>query len=261
MKKEILLLAFSWLFTQMSAQVADDILFVKDHINFVLANTWTQAQEEATLGEGAGLGLRPNTGVKIGLVYTINLNKRFGLETGSYLGYQDLSYRVQVDNQPDFPLNNFVLHEPMVYFEVPFRAFGRFKLTDKLYSFNYLGFHVSRYPNRQGGTRIANTNGARAMEFNYDLNYSYGMYAFWNIGTGLLLKHNSGDFFRFQLFYHPNMDGSWLGFGEYEYVDPNQGSLIQQGQWTWTGSQIGIEVGYVFSRSREAERNIQRMGR
>lgn len=253
-----LIILWVWLFLPWSAhgQVAKDYLFIKDHITISLTNTWSMSKEVPVAGQGASLGLRPDVGGRLGLVYSLNLGKRVGLETGSYLGVQSIGYRVQVDNRENFPFNNFRFRDACAYVEIPFRLFGRFRLTDKVYSYNYLGAHVTRFRDYQGGFGISDTLGNRVAEFQYLTNVNFGMYLFWDIGSGVLFQLGNGDMVRLNLMWHKSADGSDLASGNYSYLDPQSYQPLKSGRWSWRGGYIGIELGYVFTRMRELERNL-----
>jgi hypothetical protein len=252
----IVLLSFAGLIWSQSPNYH---LFVKDHLNLTLTNTWSKSRETPTFGSGASLGLRPDVGGRLGLIYTINLGQRIGIETGTYLGVQSIGYRVKVENDRNYPLNNFRFRDAMAYVEIPIRVFGRFRITDKLYSFSYLGAHVTRFRDYAGGFTINDTLNRQAARFNYSTNTFYGMYLFWDLGSGFLIRNSSGDMFRINLVWHPVADRSWLMEGNYRYLNPESGEIIETGNWNWGGGYVGIEVGYVFTRARELKRDLEKL--
>jgi hypothetical protein len=252
----IVLLSFSGLLWSQSPNYH---LFVKDHINLTLTNTWSKSRETPTIGSGASLGLRPDVGGKIGLIYTINLGQRIGMETGTYLGVQSIGYRVKVENDRNYPLNNFRFRDAMAYVEIPLRVFGRFRITDKLYSFSYLGVHVTRLRDYAGGFAINDTVGRQAGRFSYSTNIENGMLWAWDIGSGILIRNTSGDMFRINLVWHPLSNPVPLMEGNYSYIQPESGELIEAGRWKWGGGYVGIEVGYVFTRARELKRDLEKL--
>lgn len=260
MKKYSLIFVLLFSAISLGAQNPNHHLFVKDHINLTLTNTWSQSRETPTIGSGASLGLRPDVGGRMGLIYTINLGQRIGLETGTYLGVQSIGYRVKVENNRDYPLNNFRFRDAMAYVEIPVRVFGRFRITDNLYSFSYLGVHVTRFRDYRGGFSINDSANRQAARFTYDTNIDYGMFWAWDLGSGILIRNSGSDMFRINLLWHPLSNPSALMEGTYSYVQPESGQLIESGTWKWGGSYIGIEVGYVFTRSRELKRDLEKMG-
>lgn len=177
--------------------INNELLFMTDHIGINVSTTFTKGEIKDEFGKGSLLAANA-MGYKLGINYTINLSKTFGIESGINLGL--MAQKVKFDyHSPEFdvPYNlDQVDKDYCTYLEFPYKLTVRTQVSPKIILFAQTGFSLRYFPKLSSGTSYGYSSEDNDTNFNiFQMNLQYStkaqLFGFLDISLGGLFKVNN----------------------------------------------------------------------
>lgn len=238
-------------------------LFIKDHITLsaglMLREPWQVLSPTVVTAETPTMVSTWSPGIRLGAVYSFNLGKRFGFETGftPALYWEKLAFDFK---DPEYlPSYNRISNTVL---ELPLRVFYRFSIAKRLWIQPSLGLSFMAYGRKtqQSSYTILFSQDSTIYRGQSVNRISENQSLFWNWHGGLAFAYQlpNDDFIRLGLSTNLIMDGQNFQTGTGTYgIQNGVYTTLGAGYLTNRGHMIALDLGYTFSRTRELGRDLR----
>lgn len=240
-----------------TAPTPNDLLWIKDNITLSVAGIGFSIPQPP-MTNALDLDFKASYGLQGRLTHTLNFGRRFGMEIAINAGWH--RYRFLVVSEPGLntPAAGWLEKIDIATFELPLRAFCRFPLRDRHFLGGFAGLKLARYPARYD--QIFYSSGIPdepTLRVEFGLSLDYGFYLPFTFGLQHHFLLTNDDLLRLSLEFNWNGDVSPVLEGNYITAISSRPSV--RTHFSHQGNYLALEIGYTFSRIREAQRDLRRL--
>lgn len=237
----------------------EELLFLRGHTTILFSPTMNVRATHSSYG-GGDLTIFPSGGAKLGVLQTVNFSPKWGVETGLSLGFlvYPLDFIIAVPEYSVAPYPDGAFSDAIPMLEVPFAVVRRFQIGDKDYLYSKAGFLLQSYPplNSTGGMTMQDSIAGDMRLFHVQQDYASerGLTSALTIGAGWLNQTKGGNFTRWGVV--ASFSRLPMMRGTYKFFDTS-GQVAGGGDFLFTNTFVGLEIGYVFSHSKRTKRLLK----